>query len=45
MTSPQHDPDRVDPTNQSGRPFLVTGMIGTFVIVLLILLVIGIVVL
>lgn len=45
MTTPQEDPDRVDPTKQSGRPLLVTGFIGILVAVLVVMLIVGIVVL
>ena len=35
-----HDPDRIDPTKQSGRPVMVTGaIIGIIVAVLLMLVV------
>lgn len=36
MTS-QHDPDDIDPTNQSGRPVLVTGAILGLIAVLALL--------
>lgn len=45
MSTPQNDPDRVDPTKQSGRPLIVSGAVGLLLVVLAVLLVIGIVVL
>ncbi|WP_162599718.1 hypothetical protein [Nocardioides solisilvae] len=45
MSNPMEDPDRVDPTKQSGRPFQVMGFFGILVAVLVVMLVVGIVVL
>ncbi|NYE36157.1 hypothetical protein F4692_001261 [Nocardioides cavernae] len=39
MTS-GHDPDKVDPTNQSGRPLLVTGAVVGLLLALTALLVV-----
>ena len=36
------DPDSVDPTNQSGRPLMVTGAILLLLLVLAVLVVIGV---
>ncbi len=37
---PRHEPDKVDPTNQSGRPWMVTGaVIGILAALTLMLLV------
>ena len=36
MTPPQ-DPDRVDPTDQSGRPLLITGAVVVLLVVLALL--------
>ena len=36
MTPPQ-DPDRVDPTDQSGRPLLITGAVVGLLVVLALL--------
>lgn len=45
MTPDRHDPDKIDPTDQSGRPLMLSGMILAAVAVLVVLLVIGLVVL
>jgi len=35
-----HDPDRIDPSNQSGRPVMVTGALIGIVLALLLMLVV-----
>ncbi|WP_275888093.1 hypothetical protein [Nocardioides houyundeii] len=35
MSSPLEDPDRVDPTKSSGRPLIITAMLGVGVLVML----------
>lgn len=35
-----HDPDRIDPSNQSGRPVLVTGAIVGIILAVLLMLVV-----
>lgn len=45
MSTPQDDPDRADPTKQSGRPFQVMAMLALIVGALVVMLVIGMVVL
>lgn len=45
MSNPMEDPDRVDPTKQSGRPLIVSGAFLGIFAVLAVLLVIGIIVL
>lgn len=35
-----HDPDRIDPTKQSGRPVMVTGAIIGIIVALLLMLVV-----
>lgn len=37
-----NDPDSVDPTHQSGRPFIVTGAVLLLLLVLAVLVVIGV---
>jgi cobalamin biosynthesis Mg chelatase CobN len=38
--TPGHDPDRIDPTNQSGRPVMVTGAIVGIILAVLLMLVV-----
>jgi hypothetical protein len=38
--TPGHDPDRIDPSNQSGRPVMVTGALIGIVLALLLMLVV-----
>ena len=41
MVRPLEDPDSVDPTKQSGRPFFLVGVLVLIVIVLSVLVIIG----
>ncbi|WP_181312079.1 hypothetical protein [Nocardioides campestrisoli] len=45
MTTPREDPDQIDPTQQSGRPFQVMALFGLIAVGLIAMLIVGIVVL
>lgn len=45
MNNPMEDPDRIDPTKQSGRPLMISGAFLGIFAVLAVLVVIGIIVL